>query len=302
MNAIRAASVSIPLSRFLERSRRGTVLTTFARSAYLGLDGSIVAVVASELMNGPLNVVLDDPAPRFEELAVGAAAGASDERLLVEDWPAISLQGATQWDPQIRPWSSAQLTGVSAHLDTLGRSVLADAPTDHLAHPRIEQGLAGLQAAVRTQTPEDLTAAASDLAGLGGGLTPTGDDVLVGVLMALAALPDGPNRALRAAIRGGTVGRTTRISDAYLEAAARGEASEAWQRLLAALGGDGSHSVIQAGRRILSFGETSGVDMLTGFLLAMQGLTAGHTGRAMSRPAVRGRQVRLDVSEWRSRV
>ncbi len=267
-----ARSISLPVAKLLAESKRGTVLATFARSAYLDLDGSIVAVVAQELLNGPLNVVLADPAPPFDRLATGGAVTSMPGGLRLEGWPPIDARDAIRWDPRIRRWSAGQMARVVAHLDALAGDVLSEAPADHLAHPRIERGLALLRSALGNRSPTELAAASSDLAGLGGGLTPTGDDVLVGVLVALAALPDRSGGELENAIRDGTAGRTTRISEAYLHAAERGEASEAWHRLLTALAGDRSDEVIAAGRRVVTFGESSGTDMLTGFVLTMNAI------------------------------
>ncbi|HLE76822.1 MAG TPA: DUF2877 domain-containing protein [bacterium] len=264
-----ARSISLPVAKLLAESKRGTVLATFARSAYLDLGRSIVAVVASELLNGPINVVLADPAPPFDRLAAGGAVTSMPGGLRLEGWPPIDARDAIRWDPRILRWSAGQLPKVTANLETLAGRVLAEVPADHLAHPRIERGLALLRSALGNRSPTELAAASSDLAGLGGGLTPTGDDVLVGVLVALAALPDRSGGELENAIRDGTAGRTTRISEAYLHAAARAEASEAWHRLLTALAGDRRDEVVAAGRRVLAFGETSGADMLTGFVLAM---------------------------------
>jgi len=82
---------------------------------------------------------------------------------------------------------------------------------------------------------------------------------------------------LRSALGAASVrGRTTRISEAYLEAAAAGEAGEAWHRLLAILRADGAAGAADdlraAVQCILAFGETSGADMLAGFSLAMTAL------------------------------
>lgn len=266
---IKAASISIPVSEFLERPRRGSIAAAFARSAYLDLDGTIIAAVAPELLNGPLNVVLADTLPPFARLAVGSPVTGWAEEIRVEGGPAISLRGAARWNPHIRPWTPAEMARVTGNLDVLIGRVMVDAPADHLGHPRIERSLAAVRSALLRRSRADLAAAAAGLAGLGGGLTPTGDDVLVGILVAVAGLPDRTTGALTAAIVQGAAGRTSRISDAYLQAAALGQASEAWQRLLASLAGHDPEEIIRAGRRVLAFGETSGADMLTGFLIAM---------------------------------
>ena len=113
--------------------------------------------------------------------------------------------------------------------------------------------------------------AAGALAGMGPGLTPSGDDVLVGGLLAFALHADD-SRVMRQAIISAVRDRTTRISMAYLEAAARGEASESWHRLVAALASHEAERIAIAARGVMAFGETSGSDMLAGFLLTLDAL------------------------------
>jgi hypothetical protein len=214
-------------------------------------------------------VVLAGMEPPFDRLTAGSAVTASAEAIRIERWPSIAMLNAARWDPRITRWTAAQMPQVTTHLTILTEAVMADNATDHLAYPRMQQALAALRSGLSTRSPADLATAAADLAGLGGGLTPSGDDVLVGALVALAALPDRRTDSLREIIRDAAAGRTTRISEAYVQAAERGEASEAWQRLLAALAGDTPDTVVEAGRRVIAFGETSGTDMLTGFLLTL---------------------------------
>ena len=58
----------------------------------------------------------------------------------------------------------------------------------------------------------------------------------------------------------------------YLEAAARGEASEAWHRLVDAVAENDPDRIAAAARGVMAFGETSGSDMLAGFVLAAEAL------------------------------
>ncbi|HET6782142.1 MAG TPA: DUF2877 domain-containing protein, partial [bacterium] len=61
-------------------------------------------------------------------------------------------------------------------------------------------------------------------------------------------------------------------SEAYLMAAARGEAGEAWHRLLRVLPNGDRAAIASATRRVMAFGETSGSDMLAGFTVAFSTL------------------------------
>jgi hypothetical protein len=59
---------------------------------------------------------------------------------------------------------------------------------------------------------------------------------------------------------------TTTLSAAFLRAAARGECSAAWHGLLAAFAEGDDVAMTAAAGRVLSYGATSGVDALTGFV------------------------------------
>lgn len=98
--------------------------------------------------------------------------------------------------------------------------------------------------------------AARGLAGRGIGLTPSGDDVLMGVLYALWVWK--PERALLEAIVRRAAPRTTTLSAAFLRAAAEGEASYAWHRLA---GGDPGAIV-----DILATGHSSGREAWAAFV------------------------------------
>ncbi len=110
--------------------------------------------------------------------------------------------------------------------------------------------------------------AASQLAGLGAGLTPSGDDFLVGVMHAQwAAAPPELIGPLAEAITAAAAPRTTRLSAAWLHAAARGEAGWPWHALFQVLPSGSRSDLETAARRLVSIGHTSGADALTGFLL-----------------------------------
>lgn len=276
--AVKAKSVSRRVQEFLNRPRSGQVLATFARSCYLDLDGQIVALVAPELMNGPLNIVVDAPNGTFERLAAGTRVSSAE----------IILDGAAIWDASLRPWQRHRQDLIGAHICHL-RHLLADAsPAGGLAHAALHgQSLTTDRTPLEAQALPALVTlsegfkhgdrmvisrAAQTLAGLGPGLTPSGDDVLVGALLAAAVWPTLSRETVRDAITGGVRGRTTRISAAYLDAAARGEASEPWHTFLAALCAPDSAPMLAAARLLLAFGETSGSDMLAGFVLVMDAM------------------------------
>ncbi len=285
LSPLRAESASATILEFLHTPRTGRVIATFARSCYLALDGRIVAVVSAELHNGPLNLVVT-PAPPFGRLSIGAPTRSNAHRVHVAHAWVIVLDGATSWDPVLPRIDRAASDALHSHLRTLTDLIAAQAPAGGLARVSVERagpvltplersaslGLTDLSSGLRQANRAQVARGARMLAGLGPGLTPSGDDVLAGCLLALAALPDMDGASVREAIASSARHRTTHISTAYLDAAARGEASEAWHRLVAAMGTSDAVPLISAARQVLAVGETSGSDVLGGFVLASRAL------------------------------
>jgi hypothetical protein len=112
---------------------------------------------------------------------------------------------------------------------------------------------------------------ASRLAGLGGGLTPAGDDFLLVVFYALfASRPQRQAAALAQAMVSSAAHRTSRLSAAWLSAGARGEASQPWHDLIAALALPDGQALVAAVQGVLGVGHTSGADALAGFVLGLR--------------------------------
>ncbi|GAA0912847.1 DUF2877 domain-containing protein [Nonomuraea longicatena] len=145
-------------------------------------------------------------------------------------------------------------------------------------------GLAGNPALVRlaeaTRTLADVECAAEGLVGLGPGLTPSGDDVLAGLLVALRALGTaaGVSRAVPLADRLATAvvraaaTRTTAISAALLDCAARGDTCPEVTAVLRALTGHGRLG--PALTALCRLGHTSGADLAQGLSIGLASVHA----------------------------
>lgn len=277
-----ASSLSARIAGLLDRPLRGSLVAAFSRSCYIDLAGRIIAVVGPELLDGPLNLVAAlPPEATFLDLAAGAAVEVRSRVLdLAGRWQ-IDTVRTRRWDPRLPPLVPGP--ELDRRMAQARAALEAWAPPDGFARGERRPGRAaeamGLLAdALRSGDAAVAGRAAHDLAGLGPGLTPSGDDVLAGALLATAVLAPPESAPLRGRIMASARGRTTRISEAYLEAAASGDAGEAWHRLVAGLRGErdgddeGATGLRAAVRGILAFGETSGADMLTGFLLAAEAL------------------------------
>ncbi len=166
----------------------------------------------------------------------------------------------------------------------------------------------GLMQALQDGDRSGIRENAALLAGLGPGLTPAGDDYLVGLMAGLrlwlAPLENSglsPEEACPIILEA-TEGRTTLLSRAFLRSAKQGLFGENWHELLAALARGDAIGVQRAARRILSSGATSGADALAGFLSPYLWHRSGDFSRANPRDSrVRvGRVVTCTAGNWKT--
>ena len=112
----------------------------------------------------------------------------------------------------------------------------------------------------------------SFFAGRGKGLTPSGDDILIGFTLALMMF--GKFNSWRKDLEANvTSEKTTMISVAYVSALLQGYASESFIRLVKLIDDIKMENIEKTIKEIQSFGHTSGNDTLFGFLLGLKFLT-----------------------------
>jgi hypothetical protein len=292
-----ALSMSWRVARALRQEGwDGEVLAVHPRSCYLaGEDGTISAVVPETLGNGPLNLVVPAGSVHaLEGLAVGASVTSTGDRLTVGQHLEVGLEKAVLWDPKVHPALGADPEGLARSLAALYGTAVTGSPEQSLSRllpyireedlptplakvthfPRSHALIGGLVDALAHRSRRSLKVVTSSLAGLGPGLTPSGDDFLAGVLLALAMIQehraDGDLAEIARLLLDTAAPRTHEISAAYLKAAHAGEASERWHALLGALAVASAPEIGSAASSVMTVGETSGADMLVGFLAGME--------------------------------
>jgi hypothetical protein len=239
-------------------------------------------VVTPEVNDGPLNVVLEEGPWDLTTIESGAPVQTDGERLQVGAW-VIELADAALWEPQ-PDWEAlrARRAAIEAQLPAL-RATCVD-------RARVESLLAVLDSATRANGPraaiptavwmaldalkagwtgygDQLREGAAQLAGLGPGLTPGGDDFLCGAMLWAWLAHPRPGAVCRA-IAQTAAPRTTTLSAALLRAAAQGECGACWHALFNALTGGHDAKIAEAAQQVLIRGATSGADALAGFLWA----------------------------------
>lgn len=214
--------------------------------------GEVVSIVAPRVGPGPFAIVLSGElsAGLSAEMAVSYDAA---RRVLTVGPMRVDLRHAVVRQPT-PDWSRLRHVGPLAWLPPVPLS-------PDLRDP-LERVLGGIAAGDEA----DCRAGVMGLAGRGPGLTPAGDDVLVGVLFALWVWR--PMREWMSLIRDTAAPRTSTLSAAFIRAAAAGEAVWPWHRLVNHAPG--------AAADILSIGHTSGADAWAGFY---------HTGTVFAPPA-----------------
>jgi hypothetical protein len=280
------------------------VLAAFDRVCNLVTgEGSVIALVAPQVGDGPLNVVLGGTVDFFGTVRVGAEVTCDRNWLLAYGGAChpsfhVDLCQAATWEP-CPDWARlrarrGQMLSLLGDLRALcaghsPRSVLEPLlGAKQQAEPSRSPGkldlashlgggdLAGmtldraLEAAVDlcagwSADGERLRRGGAALAGLGAGLTPAGDDFLSGAMLAAWLAHPTPRRFCQILAQAAAP-RTTALSAAFLRAAARGQCNAAWHRLLGALAEGTETDVIVAAQRVLGLGATSGADTLVGFL------------------------------------
>lgn len=225
----------------------GEVRAVFRRSFYVRYGTDYVCVGDRSLGRGPLNALLDD----FRPPAIG-------ERV------SLALDGAQLWtapalpadaDPDVRALREAARARVPR--EGLG-GLVVDAHNVLSGHAQ-----PALDAIDRWLVGNSLDDDAQGLIGLGPGLTPSGDDYLGGVLVALHQLGRKPQAQSLWRWLKPRLSRTSDISAAHLAAAATGEGHEALHRCIEALC-TAAPDWPSALAELDSVGHTSGWDSLAG--------------------------------------
>jgi hypothetical protein len=269
------------------------VLHVFAGACNLINDrDEILSLVCEKLDLGPFGMLAPGSAAPFNRwLKQDTPVQVGPEAILLGDH-FLSFRRSQQWDPRI-PWERLRASSgpVLARLPRLVELVHSHSPENSLAWLVVEEVASSYQsmeappseilqhvlAAARAPAASlcrgivyhDLDAVRSGayaLAGLGGGLTPAGDDYLVGASLAAWLLyPAGWARSVAETILNAAARRTNRLSAAWLRGAARGEAGLRWHLLLEALTAPDLDGLEEAVLELLSVGHTSGADALGGF-------------------------------------
>lgn len=254
----------------------GRVHSVFARHCNLACRELLLTLSRAPATDGPTVIRLteDAPADLREWFTVGEPVRAQRDTLRT---PRVELQWrhARQWWPAA-PRPPLPRAGIVANLQHAER-VLARC---RITRRSIIDGAAApvaaaLQRACMTLDGPAAQSLVAQLIGWGEGLTPAGDDFLVGLMAGLDAMPNAEStgRSFRAAVASTVrthTARTSTIAAHCLRLAAAGHHAAPLLDLRQALLADADLGAVNAAMRAaLSIGATSGADTVSGLLAGL---------------------------------
>lgn len=225
----------------------GTVVGTFRHGCYVQVGGDVYAIAGPAVAPGPIHLVLREPPNRASEgLKVWRDGG-----LLCSDEWWIGLSGSPIYAPVMPdPVTVAQGSGMlSGMLERL------EVPGDLSSRwPQVR----------RAVSAGDLLRVRELLEGRGGGLTPTGDDVLAGILL----VRDWCGAERLELVRIAESAATTTLSRSFLKWAARGLSVAPVHDLMVCAAVDDRPGFDKAFSTVSAIGGSSGAALLWGIGLA----------------------------------
>ena len=288
-------------AQLLSERGSGEIGAVFEHSFYVSLRGAWICLLPSRFGNGPLNVLYGTGQHPKAPVRFGDAVSVANKTLRVGTSVTFSFAAAKFWSPpSAGAWDSTSLARGLAELGAvlrthpfpqesfaaccLARSEASarSGPATSAAVRPMRQLLDMLARSISAGNAGDLDIEpVLPLIGLGGGLTPSGDDALGGAMIALHCMGcDWLCDAFWSQLQSKAATATGHISYAHLEAAAKGYGHEALHGTLNALlaGRVGDLRTNLVG--IDAVGHTSGWDALAGAALALQAWTAAAANKS----------------------
>lgn len=260
-----AAATTPRVLAWLQHNQTAILLHSSSHTCNLvDTQGSILSLVTTPVGRGPFALVL--PVTQFPAWPTGQPITVTPTTLAWADW-LVDVEKMPLWEPRPR-WDT-----ILPHLPTIWpwlKQVVDRQPNPLSASQwhRLEMGGQQVIQAIRARDAAAINQAVAFLAGFGSGMTPAGDDWLMGVFYGLWVMGSDGSLLRQIAAQAGP--RTTTLSAQFLSAAADGEAVQAWHDLVLAITTGEKIVVQQAAQAILAIGDSSGYCALSAFLIACQ--------------------------------
>jgi len=274
---INTHSLTLAGKDWLANSRHQRILHFFDQACNLINERrDVLSIVTPKVGNGPFNLVMENEICFSEYINLESPISTSLDQLSLGALT-INTLNASIWSPRL-DWEglyvkrneilnqlrSLPLTIYQADDSNRNFAIFAHShsTTDHL-----QSLTANLASAVAAANIPACCIFTSQLAGLGIGLTPAGDDFILGAVLAAWIIhPPETASLLAKEITNTAAPLTTSLSAAWLRSAGKGEAGILWHNFFDALAAHDPMHIQEALDKINAVGETSGADALAGFI------------------------------------
>ena len=258
MQFINALSLTPEVNYWLANTRHPRILHVFDRACnLLNERREVLSVVTPQIGNGPFNLVLEEEILLSEHLTIESSVFIPGDQLRLGNL-IISPADARLWSPS-PDWEMLH----AKKAKFLNQITSLTVPTYQSSlPPSLRSTFCTSIATVDLLTCLTIT---QKLAGLGIGLTPAGDDFIMGAIYAgWIVHPFEVAKTLAREIANTAAPLTTSLSAAWLRSAGRGETGILWHHFFDALVSSNPVQVQNAVDGILATGETSGADAFAG--------------------------------------
>ncbi len=289
---IKALSVGKRAAEIIPVAEKRTVIGVTSQGVFLLANGDVFFISFGSY-RGPLTISLGQTIEEFQRLPIGAEAKFQSGELIFPNTKTRILWDVSKiWNPPPAATFIAPPKQRRTTLQELAAGVLQNKQGEQGFTPFLEILLNGreaeqlsdelksiwhyiptIQKALAKKKIAEIVSSLLPLMGLGRGLTPSGDDLIAGILLTLNRYPKHvcpalPRQELNLALIQNARQKTTRLSTNIIEQAAGGIADE---RLLKALDCimTGKSTIQTSVYEICHLGHSSGVDTLTGIAIAL---------------------------------
>ncbi|MCL4562816.1 MAG: DUF2877 domain-containing protein [Chloroflexi bacterium] len=295
-----AYSIGSAARSLLKLACLGEVRGVISRGIFVHLPPNRMIFLSYEPFRGPLTINIDPRAGRLTQIEAGDPVSIHAGRLrFPAPNPTISTMEARVWQAKPTLYNGEPFEDIAARLNAVITAVRErkngaglirytsrrqESPGISYASPDYP-GLPGLleecMNAARSGLHSGLERACEKFLGLGIGLTPSGDDFIIGVMLALSSfrshIEASQSEAFTRSLIDAAYAITTTLSANLIECAAAGQADE---RLIAAMDAiiSGHPAVERCVEGLCSWGNSSGADALLGMSLII--------GASQSWPAI----------------
>ncbi len=291
--AFSTRTLGVIARRLLNDRKDGNIAAVFRSAFYVGTGSHLVCVGTSVLEPGPLNLITSAPAHmdwRASGVRLHAPAAISALEIRVGHQFRFPLVGAAIWSPDqvVKPIDPAAVTlGLAVFRAAFsGQSVEAGIgrfiDPDYAPERRHHEGQAAeipieearrwlIHAFTQAETAQsEAPGWIGKLTGLGAGLTPSGDDFLGGMMIALHSLGNARARDLLwSSVRPCAEKTTNAISVAFLRAASEGLGSASVHKAISGITRGDIAAVRDAMPGLGRIGHSSGWDAMAGIVTVL---------------------------------